>query len=68
MKQYAKLTGGQGVEYLNVQVAGTCIYRWKLTASGSVCNVSLWYFRSSRRGAAQSAQSSEPRQLRLQPC
>jgi hypothetical protein len=48
MKQYEKLTGGQGVEYLNVQVAGTYVYRCKLSANGSVCNVSVWYFYSSR--------------------
>jgi hypothetical protein len=56
MKKYAKLTGGQGVEYLNVQVAGTCIYRCKLSANGSDCNVSVWYFHSSHRGAALSGQ------------
>jgi len=57
MKQYSKLTGGQGVQYLNVQVAGTCIYRYKLSANDGVRKVSVWYFHSSRRGAALFGQS-----------
>jgi len=65
MKQCSELTGGQDVECLHVQVAGTCIYRCKPSANGSVCDVSVPYFHSSHRGAVLSGLSREPRQLRF---
>jgi hypothetical protein len=44
MKQCAKLLGEQGVEYLNFQVAGTCIYDCKLGANGRIGNIQCGTF------------------------